>query len=78
MDDDLEPSFVGGADSLVRVFVSYRRDDVPDAADRLTRSLIDGLGKDQVFLDVDSIEIGARFADIVGKWVGRCDVLPVT
>ena len=64
-----------GPRSPVRVFVSYRRDDVPDATDRLAISLIDRLGRDQVFLDVDDIEIGAPFADVVQDWVARCDVL---
>ena len=59
------------------VFVSYRRDDVPDATDRLAASLSERFGKDHVFLDVDSIEIGANFVRVVGEWVGRCDVLLV-
>jgi TIR domain/Kelch motif len=68
-----EPPRVGG--SGVRVFVSYRRDDVPDATDRLATSLVKRLGKDQVFLDVDSIDIGAPFAKVVGSWIDRCDAL---
>lgn len=67
----------GGAVSAqpVRVFVSYRRDDVPDAADRLAESLVRRFGKSQVFLDVNKIDIGAPFAKIVGEWVASCDVL---
>ena len=75
MDDELAAGVQADADTLVRVFVSYRRDDVPDATDRLAKSLTDVLGDERVFLDVDSIEIGAPFADVIGKWVGRCDVL---
>lgn len=74
VDDGLSGTATG-TDAVVRVFVSYRRDDVPDATDRLTASLVGHLGKDHVFLDIDSIEIGARFASVVGKWVARCDVL---
>ena len=59
------------------VFVSYRRNDVPDATDRLAASLIERLGRDQVFLDVDSIEIGAPFAKVIGSWISRCDVVLV-
>ncbi len=59
----------------VRVFVSYRREDAPDATDRLTGALRDCLGREQVFVDIDSIEIGADFADVIGKWIARCDVL---
>jgi DNA-binding beta-propeller fold protein YncE len=65
----------GEPEDVVRVFVSYRRDDVPDATDRLAVSLKTRLGNDHVFLDVDSIDIGARFAKVVGDWVARCDVL---
>jgi TIR domain len=55
------------------VFLSYRREDTQDATDRLAESLINWLGKDQVFLDVDSIEIGAPFAEVIDEWVARCD-----
>ena len=67
----------GGATSAspVRMFLSYRRDDVPDAADRLAESLARRFGKSQVFLDIDKIDIGAPFAKIVGEWVASCDVL---
>src|SRR5438270_8887361 len=59
----------------LRLFVSYRRDDVPDATDRLTKSLKDHFGRENVFVDVDSIEIGADFAEVIGDWIARCDVL---
>ena len=67
----------GGATSAspVRMFLSYRRDDVPDAADRLAESLARRFGKSQVFLDIDKIDIGMPFAKIVGEWVASCDVL---
>ncbi|HUB77000.1 MAG TPA: toll/interleukin-1 receptor domain-containing protein, partial [Solirubrobacteraceae bacterium] len=57
------------------VFVSYRREDSADATDRLAASLRERLGRERVFLDVDNIDIGARFATVVDEWVGRCDVL---
>jgi hypothetical protein len=57
------------------VFVSYRRDDVPDATYRLVDALISRFGKDDVFIDVDTIELGAPFADVIDDWVARCDVL---
>ncbi len=59
------------------VFVSYRRDDVPDATDRLASSLFDRFGRDHVFVDVDSIEIGSNFGQVVADWIGQCDVLLV-
>lgn len=61
-------------DPEVRVFVSYRRDDVPAATDLLTAGLRSRLGKDNVFRDIDSIEPGADFEDVIGDWVARCRV----
>jgi hypothetical protein len=58
----------------LRVFVSYRRDDVPDATDRLTEDLRERFGRENVFIDIDSIEIGADFADVIADWVARADV----
>ncbi len=57
------------------VFISYRRDDVPDATDRLAASLFDRFGRDHVFVDVDSIEIGSDFSQVVSHWIAQCDVL---
>jgi hypothetical protein len=71
--DSAQSAATGGPDLCV--FISYRRDDVPDATDRLAGSLTARFGKDQVFLDVNSIEIGAPFAEVVGDWIGRCDVV---
>jgi DNA-binding beta-propeller fold protein YncE len=65
----------GGGALGPSVFVSYRRDDVPDATDRLTDVLREHLGADRVFMDVDGIEIGADFEAVIGDWVNRCDVL---
>jgi streptogramin lyase len=64
-----------GQGSGPSVFVSYRRDDVPDATDRLTEALRERFGAPQVFMDVDGIEIGADFETVIGDWVKRCDVL---
>jgi hypothetical protein len=57
------------------VFVSYRREDVPDATYRLVDALNRRFGSDGVFFDVDKIELGAPFADVIEEWVASCDVL---
>jgi TIR domain len=57
------------------VFLSYRRDDAPDAVDRLYTSLAGRFGEDNVFIDIDRIDIGAPFAKIVNDWIARSDVL---
>jgi hypothetical protein len=58
----------------MQVFVSYRRDDVPDATDRLTEDLRERFGHENVFIDIDSIEIGADFVEVIADWVARADV----
>ena len=75
MDKAAESSGAGAARTAPTVFLSYRRDDVPDATDRLAISLVERLGRDHVFVDVDSIDIGAPFATVIKDWISRCDVL---
>jgi hypothetical protein len=58
-----------------RIFISYRREDTSHVAGRIADRLIDHLGEGQVFMDVDSIEIGVDFRKVVTDAVGRCDVL---
>jgi TIR domain/Domain of unknown function (DUF4062) len=53
------------------IFLSYRREETRHLAGRLA----DGLGSVQVFMDVDSIEPGADFADAIARQVESCDVL---
>jgi YVTN family beta-propeller protein len=59
----------------MRVFVSYRRDDVPDASARLADSLVERLGPECVFFDRDSIDGGAYFTEVIRDYIERCDVL---
>jgi ABC-type amino acid transport substrate-binding protein len=58
-----------------RIFISYRRDDTAYPAgwlfDRLAAHFRDG----QVFKDVDSIELGDDFVEVITRAVGSCDVL---
>jgi TIR domain/Domain of unknown function (DUF4062) len=53
------------------IFLSYRREETRHLAGRLA----DKLGPVQVFMDVDSIEPGADFADAIARQVESCDVL---
>lgn len=61
----------------LRVFVSYRRDDVPDATHRLVEHLEQRFGKQGVFLDVDRIPAGRPFAQVISEWVTECKVFLV-
>lgn len=61
------------------IFLNYRRDDAPDAADRLRDALLgvgreEGFAEDQVFMDIDTIEPGVDFREVIRTAVGSCDV----
>jgi hypothetical protein len=58
-----------------RIFISYRRADVPHAAGRLFDRLEGHFGVEKVFVDVASIEPGANFDEAITRAVGTCDVL---
>src|SRR5215831_6184822 len=57
------------------VFISYRREDSAGHAGRLFDRLVDHLGRDHVFRDIESIEPGEQFADSIRKRLATCDVL---
>ena len=60
-----------------RIFISYRRDETAFPASWLYERLAAHFGPDQVFKDVDSIELGDDFAEVIADAVGACDVLLV-
>jgi TIR domain-containing protein len=60
-----------------RIFISYRRDETDFPAGWLYERLAAHFGPDQVFKDVDSIELGDDFAEVIADAVGTCDVLLV-
>jgi hypothetical protein len=64
-----EPSVPG------RIFMSYRREDTGFPAAWLFAELAGHFGRDQVFKDVDSIELGDDFVEVITKAVESCDVL---
>jgi hypothetical protein len=55
------------------IFISYRRSDSPSATHTLHNLLVDNLGENRVFIDLDDIPYGARFSDLIEKEVGLCD-----
>jgi hypothetical protein len=68
----------GAQDSLTadsQIFISYRREDTEQMADRLFESLTAHFGEDQVFEDVDSIQPGHDFAEVIASEVGSCAIL---
>jgi hypothetical protein len=58
-----------------RIFVSYRRDDTAYPAAWLFDRLADRFGRDQVFKDIDSIQLGDDFVEVISAAVESCDVL---
>ena len=66
----LDPSRGAGSD-----LHQLRRQDTAYAAGWLFDRLADRYGEGQVFKDVDSIELGDDFVEVVSGAVGRCDVL---
>jgi len=58
-----------------RIFISYRREDTAYPAGWLYDRLADRFGDDQVFKDVNSIELGDDFIEVITRAVGSCDVL---
>jgi uncharacterized membrane protein YhaH (DUF805 family) len=57
------------------IFISYRRGDARHAAGRLVDRLGQTFGREQLFLDTDSIEPGLNFVEVLTDKVEACDVL---
>jgi TIR domain len=64
-----------GARRAFHIFINYRRDDTGGHAGRLYDALAKRFGEDHVFMDVDAIDPGADFTQVVEQSVGSCDVL---
>ena len=62
------------APSRGRIFISYRREETAYPAGWLYDRLVERY-PDQVFKDVDSIELGDDFVEVITAAVGSCDVL---
>lgn len=58
-----------------RVFISYRRADTANQAGWLADRLAGHFGRQQVVRDVDSIQLGNDFAEVIAAAVTSCDVL---
>jgi TIR domain len=63
------------APSVGRVFISYRREESAYAAGWLFDRLVDRFGRGQIFKDIDSIQLGDDFVEVITTAVGSCDVL---
>jgi hypothetical protein len=60
-----------------RIFISYRREETAYPAGWLYERLTDRFGGGRIFKDVDSINLGDDFVDVISRAVASCDVLLV-
>lgn len=65
------------AQPFSRIFLSYRRDDSAGHAGRLFDRLAEHFGKEQLFMDVDDIELGEDFVQVIEAAVNSSAVLLV-
>lgn len=57
------------------VFVSYRRGDSEGQARALSFELVKSIGRNSVFMDVDSIALGRDFRQILHERLESCDLM---
>jgi hypothetical protein len=60
---------------MARIFISYRRADSAMAAGRIYDHLTMHFGTSQVFMDIDTIEPGQDFVQVIETEVGSCNAL---
>lgn len=60
---------------MAKIFISYRREDCPAHAGRLSDRLRAYFGEDAVFMDIDTIPPGRDFIDFITAAVSSCDAL---
>ena len=60
---------------MSKIFISYRRDDSAGYAQAIYRELVRRFSKDQVFMDVDTVQPGVDFVRAIEGAVSGCDVL---
>jgi hypothetical protein len=60
-----------------KVFISYRREDSADVTGRIYDRLVNELGKEQVFKDVDSLPFGVDFRRQLEDAVSNCSAMIV-
>jgi hypothetical protein len=58
-----------------KIFISYRRGDDPGTTGRLFDALKDTFDADRLFLDVDNIEPGLDFIEVIEDRISKSDVL---
>ena len=62
---------------MSKIFISYRREDTAGYAISLHDRLAARFGAEQVFMDIDNIDFGDDFVDVIKEKISACDVLLV-
>ena len=57
------------------IFISYRRDDSAGHAGRLYDKLSEGFGADQIFMDIDTIDPGLDFIEVIDRALASSKVV---
>jgi hypothetical protein len=57
------------------IFISYRREDSIAYSGRLYDCLTEEFGKSQVFMDIDSMDPGRDFVEVIERTVAACDAV---
>jgi hypothetical protein len=68
---------LGSSPATSGIFISYRRSDEAGFAGRLYDRLVFTFGRETVFIDVDSIEVGVDFHSVIETSVQKCTVMLV-
>ena len=63
--------------TISTVFISYRRENAAGEARALFNDLVERLGEDSVFMDVDSIALGRDFRNALQETTASCDLMLV-
>jgi formylglycine-generating enzyme required for sulfatase activity len=60
---------------MVKIFLSYRRDDSKWPAQMIYKNLCDHFGPESIAFDISTIPLGVDFRDYLNQEVSKCDIL---
>lgn len=62
-------------DAMPNIFINYRRDDAPASARLIHERLTKWFGDGNTFMDVEHIELGDNWKEVLSQRVARCDAM---
>ena len=62
---------------MSKIFINYRRDDTSGYAGRMYDRLAKHFGEDQIFMDIEHIDPGADFVEVINEKIAACRALIV-